>query len=171
MKKLLVLLFVVVLFGGCGAEKNIPPLPDLNFSGSISATYNNFNMKCSIDNILADRCTVTVIEPEILSGFTVHFKNGVSTLSFKDVVYDIEPSLNQRVEFVSIFSESIKKVLVSSEYKKLENGNWLYTGVCDYGKFLLVQDSESGYPLSFRIPEAGLSITFSNMKPIQNNGG
>ncbi len=162
---------MIILLGGCGAEKNTPPLPDLNFTGNISVTYNNFDMKCTIENVLADKCTVTVTEPEILSGLTVCFENGVSTFSFQDIVYNIDPSLSQRVEFVSVFSESVKKILSSSEYKKLENGNWLYTGVSDFGKFLLVQDITSGYPISFRIPEAGLSITFSDMIPIHDDGG
>lgn len=165
------LLMVIVLLGGCGLTNNTPPIPDLNFSGNISVTYNNFNVRCRIDNVLADRCTVTVTEPEILSGFTVQFKDGVSTFSYKDLNYDIDPSLSQQVEFVSMFSESVKKILGSSEYKKLENGNWLYSGMSDYGKFFLVQDSSNGYPVSFRIPDAKLSVTFSDMKPIENNGG
>lgn len=171
MKKLLVLLVMIVLLGGCGAEKNTPPLPDLNFTGNISVTYNNFDMKCTIENILADKCTVTVTEPEILSGLTVCFENGVSTFSFQDVSYDIDSSLSRRIEFVSAFSESVKKIMSSAECQKLENGNWLYTGASDFGKFFLVQDETSGYPVSFRIPESGLSVTFNDMKPIEDKGG
>lgn len=153
------------------AKESSPPIPNFNFTGNISVTYNSFDMNCKIENSLADKCVLTVIEPKLLAGLTMIFKDGVCTFKLGDISYDIDSSFTERAEFVSVFAESVKKVLNSAEYEKLENGNWLYTGMSDIGKFLLVQDSSSGYPVSFRIPEAGLSITFSNMKSITDNGG
>jgi len=165
------LLALVILLGGCGVIKeSTPPIPDLNFTGNISVTYNNFDMNCKIENIIADKCIVSVIEPELLSGLTMTLKEGICTFNLGDVSYEIDSSFAENVEFLYVFTESVKKILNSAEYEKLENGNWLYTGMSDWGKFLLVQDKTSGYPVSFRIPEAGLSITFSNMKSIDNGG-
>ena len=97
-------------------------------------------------------------------------QDGICTFNLGDVSYEMESSLAESAEFLSVFTESVKKILNSAEYEKLENGNWLYTGMSDWGKFFLVQDNASGYPVSFRIPDAGLSITFSNMKSIDNGG-
>lgn len=166
------LLVSIVFLGGCSAYKeSTPPLPDLNFIGDISVTYNNFDMKCKIENILAEKCVVTVSEPKLLSGLTMTFKDGICTFEIGDVSYELDSSFAEQTEFVSVLTKSMKTIINSTEYEKLDNGNWLYAGMSDIGKFLLVQDSDSGYPVSFRIPEAGLSITFSNMKSISDNGG
>lgn len=165
------LLVSVVFLSGCSVIKvSSPPIPNLNFTGNISVTYNNFDLKCKIENILADKCVLSVIEPELLSGLTMSLQDGICTFNLGDVSYEMESSLAESAEFLSVFTESVKKILNSAEYEKLENGNWLYTGMSDWGKFFLVQDNASGYPVSFRIPDAGLSITFSNMKPIDNGG-
>lgn len=171
MKKILVLLVALFFLTGCDASKqSSPPVPDFNFTGNISVTYNNFDMNCKIENILGDKCVVTVVEPKIISGLTIASDDGACTFSIGDVSYKFDSDFARKAEFISVFTDSVKKILSSTEYEKLENGNWLYTGMTDWGKFLLVQDNLSGYPVSFRIPEAGLSITFSNMKPIDNGG-
>lgn len=165
------LLVSLIFLGGCGAVKqSSPPVPDFNFIGNISVTYNNFDMKCKIENIIADRCVVSVAEPELLSGLTMTLKDGICTFSLDNIYYEIDSSVAERVEFLSAFTESVKQILSSAEYEKLENGNWLYSGNSAWGKFLLVQDSVSGYPVSFRIPESGLSIIFSNMKSVDSGG-
>ncbi len=151
-------------------KQQSPPVPNLNFIGNISVTYNNFDLNCKIENILAEKCVVTVLDPETISGLTMTLKDGICIFSLGDISYEIDSSFAEKAEFLSIFTESIKKVLNSAEYEKLENDNWLYSGITDWGKFLLVQDNTSGYPVSFRIPEIGLSITFSDMKPIDNGG-
>ncbi len=165
-------MLIIFLFSGCDVHDKVSvPVPDLNFVGNISVTYNKFNMTCKIENSLADKCTVTVMKPELISGLRIVFKEGVCTLELGDISYDLDDKFTENTEFVSLFSESVKKILETTEYEKLENGNILFTGMSEKGKFFLLQDAETGYPVSFRIPQAGLAITFSDMKSISDNGG
>lgn len=164
---LVLLILIIFLFSGCSAhDENLVPVPDLNFIGNISVTYNNFNMTCEIENYLADKCTITVVKPELLSGLVVVLKDGVCTLELGDISYELNEQFLTKTEFVSLFSSSLKKVLETAEYEKMENGNILFTGISEKGKFFLLQDSVTGYPVSFRIPQAGLIIKFSDMKSL-----
>ena len=55
-------------------------------------------------------------------------------------------------------------VINTTTYSKLENGFWKYTGQTGIGEFVLLQDGETGYPVSLEIPDADLSVKFRNIK-------
>ncbi len=165
MKKLLVLLVVIFILGGCSASvKDTPPLPDLNFSGNISVTYNDFDLLCKIDNKVAVGCTVTVVEPELISGLKMTVSEGNCTLSMGDISYELDSSFFKKTEFASKLTETFEQILTTTNVHKLESGNWLYSGSISTGKYNLVQDSLTGYPISVTIPEIDLYIKFSDMK-------
>lgn len=165
MKRILVLLLCLFLLGGCSLEKSIaPPIPDLNFSGNISVTYNNYEIECIIDNKIASECVLTVTKPELLSGLTMTVKDSDCTLKLGSIEYKIDSETLKQTQFASSLAEAFKNVLSTTTYEKLENGNWQYTGQTSVGKFTLVQDSLSGYPITLRIPDADLYVKFSNMK-------
>lgn len=165
MKKVLVLFAFILLLGGCGVQKkSTPPLPDLNFSGNISVTYNDFDLVCSIENKLASECVITVLEPELISGLKMVVKDGNCSLKLGDISYDIDSSALKNTEFASTLVEAFEQILTTSTYQKLESGNWLYSGQTSIGEFNLVQDGITGYPVTLRIPESDLFIKFSNMK-------
>ena len=165
MKKLFVLLVMIFILGGCSIPvKDTPPLPDLNFSGNMSVTYNDFNLVCKIDNKLATGCTVTVVEPELISGLKMTVNEGDCTFSMGDISYGIDSSFLKKTEFASKLTETFDQILITTNVHKLENGNWLYSGSTSSGKFNLVQDSLTGYPISVTIPDADLYIKFSDMK-------
>lgn len=165
MKKLLVLLVVIFLLGGCSTSvKETPPLPDLNFCGNISVTYNNFDLICKIDNKVATGCTVTVTQPELISGLKMTVSDGNCTFSMGDISYELDSSFLMKTEFASKLTETFEQILATTNVHKLENGNWLYSGSTSAGKFNLVQDALTGYPISVTIPEIDLYIKFSDMK-------
>lgn len=159
------LLTIIFFLGGCSASvKDTPPLPDLNFSGNISVTYNDFDLLCSIDNKIATGCTITVVEPELISGLKMTVEDGICTLSMGEITYDFDSSFFKTTEFASKLAETFEQILMTTNVQKLENGNWLYSGSTSSGKFNLIQDSLTGYPISVTIPEAELYIKFSDMK-------
>ncbi len=165
------MLLILLQFCGCVAlKKETPPIPDLNFSGNINVTYNNFELECTVDNKIASGCVVTVTKPELISGLTMTVENGNCVFKFGKVEYAVNSSLMKQTEFVTSFAEALKNVLNTTTYEKLENGNWQYVGQTSAGKFIIVQDSESGYPVSLRIPDANLYVKFSNMKSNINGG-
>ncbi len=160
-----VLLIVILFLGGCSVPvKDTPPLPDLNFSGNISVTYNDFDLICSIDNKVATGCTITVVEPELISGLKMTMNEGNCTFSMGDISYELDSSFLKKAEFASKLAETFEQILTTTDVHKLENGNWLYSGRISSGKFNLVQDSLTGYPISVTIPEIDLYIKFTNMK-------
>ncbi len=143
-------------------------MPELNFKGNISVTYNNFDLVCSVENKIASECVVTVVEPELLKGLKIIVKDGVCTFKLGNISYDLDPSLVKQTEFVSSFAEIFEEVLRTTTCEKLENGNWLFTGQTSVGKFTLVQDAVTGYPKSLRIPGSNLFVEFSGMKSIDS---
>ena len=167
MKKLLLLLLVIPVLSGCSMNvKKTPPLPDLNFSGNISVTYNNFDLLCSIENKLASECTVTVLEPELVSGLQIVSVNGKCSFRLGEIVYDVDTSVMKRTEFVTTLIEVFEQTLKTTTVSELENGNWMYKGQTSLGEFTMIQDGKTGYPLSLRVPDSDLYIKFSNMKSI-----
>ena len=159
------LLVVIFLLGGCSTSvKEAPPLPDLNFSGNISVTYNGFNLLCEIDNSVANGCTVTVVEPELISGLRMSVFDGSCSISMGDISYQLDSSVLDKTEFLSKLTETFQQILTTTNVHKLENGNWLYSGSTSAGKFNLLQDSLTGYPISVTIPEIDLFIKFNNLK-------
>lgn len=165
MKKVLLLLLVISVLSGCSANvKKTPPLPDFNFSGNISVTYNNFDLLCSIENNLASECVITVIEPELISGLQIVSDKGKCTIRLGEIVYDVDSSVMKRTEFVSTLIEAFEQTLKTTTVSALENGNWLYRGHTSLGEFTMVQDGVTGYPVTIRVPESDLYIKFSNMK-------
>lgn len=165
MKKLFVLLVMIFLLGGCSAPvKDTPPLPDLNFSGNISVTYNDFDLLCRIDNKVATGCTITVVEPELISGLKMTVSEGICTFSMGEISYELDSSSLKKTEFASELTETFEQILTTTNVHKLENGNWLYSGSTSAGKFNLIQDSLTGYPISVTIPDIELYIKFSDMK-------
>ena len=166
MKKLLVVFVLVFILGGCGNyEKDTPPLPDLNFNGNMSVTYNDFEMMCTIDNNLATGCRITVSEPELISGLNMSIIEGKCMVSMGDIIFEIDSSLYKKSEFASELVEIFGQILKSTDVQKLQNGNWQYFGNTSYGKYNLIQDSVTGYPVSVSLPEADLYIKFRDMKP------
>ncbi len=109
---------------------------------------------------------ITVSEPSLLSGLQMVVKNGNCTLRMGEISYEINSSVLKNTEFASTLTQAFEQILSTSTCEKLENGNWLYTGQTNIGRFNLVQDGETGYPLSLRVPESDLYIKFSNMKSI-----
>lgn len=91
-------------------------------------------------------------------------KGGNCTFKLGNIAYNVDSSLMKKTEFASTITETFEQILTTTTYEKLENGNWLYTGQTNSGKFTLVQDSVSGYPISIRVPDSDLFIKFSNMK-------
>lgn len=165
MKKLLLLLLVILLLGGCSADvKKTPPLPDLNFSGNISVTYNDFDMLCSIENKLASECVITVIEPKLISGLQIVSDNGKCSFRLGEIVYDVDTSVVKRTEFATTLLEALEQTLKTTTVSELEDGNWMYKGQTSLGEFTMVQDGKTGYPVSLRVPDSDLYIKFSNMK-------
>lgn len=139
-------------------------MPDLNFSGNISVTYNKFDLLCSIENNLASECVITVLEPELISGLKIVAENGKCSFRLGEIVYDIDSSVMKRTEFVSILTETFEQILKTTTVSELENGNWLYRGQTSLGEFSMVQDGATGYPVTIRVPDSDLLIKFSNMK-------
>ena len=162
---MLVLLVAIFLLGGCGnTVKETPPLPDLNFCGNMSVTYNDCDLVCEIDNKVAAGCTVTVTKPELVSGLKMTVCDGNCTFSMGEISYELDSSFLMKTEFASELTETFEQILTTTNVHKLENGNWLYSGSTSAGKFNLVQDSLTGYPISVTIPDIDLYIKFSNMK-------
>lgn len=153
------------------SAKETPPLPNLNFNGNISVTYNDFDLLCKIDNKLTSGCTITVVEPELISGLKMVVSSDNCTLSMGDISYDVGSPVFKNSEFATELSETFEQILTTTNVQKLENGNWLYSGNTSSGRFNLVQDNLTGFPVSVTIPDVGLYIKFSNMKSDQNNGG
>lgn len=171
MKRVLLLLLLLLQLCGCSAlKKATPPVPDLNFSGNINVTYNGFELECTVDNKIASSCVITVTKPELISGLTMTLENGDCVFKFGNVEYALNSTQMKQTEFVTSFAEALKNVLSTTSYEKLENGNWQYVGQTSVGKFIIVQDSDSGYPVSLRIPDANLYVKFSNMKSNINGG-
>jgi len=165
LKKVLILLMFILLFGGCAREKTAtPPVPELNFKGDISVTYNNYTLECSIENNLANSCEITVKEPCLLSGLKMIVKGGNCKLEMGKVSYEFDPAALKHTEFATSLSEALTNVLNTTKYSQLENGMWKYTGQTEIGQFTLLQDGETGYPISLKIPDADLSVKFKNMK-------
>lgn len=165
MKKVLILLICILFMGGCSSEKNkTPPMPELNFKGDISVTYNNYNLECSIYNNLAKGCTITVKEPGLLSGLKMIVKGGNCKLEMGRVSYEFDPAALKQTEFATSLSDALVSVLNTTKYSQLDDGSWKYTGQTEIGQFILIQDGETGYPISLEIPEADLSVNFKNMK-------
>lgn len=165
MKKLFIFLLCIFMFSGCTHKNNsAPPVPDLNFCGDISVTYKNYTLECEIDNKIASGCVITVKKPALISGLSMTVKDGTCTFYMGDISYEVDPETMKKTEFATSLSEALKNVLNTTTYEKLENGYWKYTGQTQLGKFILLQDSESGYPVSLRIPDTDLHVKFSNMK-------
>ncbi len=164
------MLLLLFTLSGCSAKtvNKTPPIPDFNFSGNISVTYNNFNTRCKIENKLEVGCVITVESPELLSGLQMKVKNGECTINYGDVSVDLSNDILKKTEFASSLVQSFEKALVTTRCEKLENGNWRYIGEIESGEFVLIQDAASGYPLALEIPEIDLNVQFSNMT---KNGG
>ncbi len=172
MKRLLLLLLVISVLSGCSANvKKTPPLPDLNFSGNISVTYNKFDLLCSIENNLASECVITVLEPDLISGLQIVSDNGKYSFRLGEIVYDVDSSMMKRTEFVTTLTETFEQILKTTTVTELENGNWLYRGQTSLGEFTMVQDGVTGYPVTIRVPDSDLYIKFSNMKSNTEKGG
>ncbi len=150
---------------GCSANtKKTPPLPDLNFSGNISVTYNKFDLLCSIENNLASECVITVLEPDLISGLQIVSDNGKYSFRLGEIVYDVDSSMMKKTEFVATITETFEQILKTTTVSELENGNWLYKGQTNSGEFTMVQDGVTGYPVTIRVPDSDLFIKFSNMR-------
>lgn len=164
MKKVFLLsLAFIILFCGCSRSKSIsaPPIPNLNFSGTINVTYKDYDIECYIENSLETGCKIKILKPELLSGIEIKAVDGVCSLSLGDISYDIDTSKLRETEFVTPLAEVFENVLKTTAYEKLENGNWRYTGQTSYGEFVLIQDESTGYPISLEIPKIELYINFS----------
>ncbi|MBQ7957321.1 MAG: hypothetical protein IJ279_04715 [Clostridia bacterium] len=155
--------------GGCSSiKKDVPPVPDLNFSGNIKVTYNKNTVECKIENKLGVHCIITVVKPELISGLTMTVKDGNCTLSMGEVFYDFDSEKLQQTEFATYISKALSDVLNTTTYEKMENGYWKYTGKTENGKFILLQDSQTGYPVSLRIPDMDLYVKFEDMKAVES---
>lgn len=165
MKKVLILLAMILVLSGCNTSvKEKPPLPNLNFSGNMSVTYNDFDLFCEIDNKLTSGCTITVVKPELISGLKMAVSDGNCTFSMGDISYDFDTSALENSEFATELYETFEQILTTTNVQKLENGNWKYSGNTSSGRFNLIQDTLTGFPISVTIPDADLYIKFSNMK-------
>ncbi len=162
------LLVLVIFFSGCSSDKlSSPPIPDLNFEGNISITYNDYNLKCSIKNSLSTGCEIVVNEPEILRGFSFLVIDGVCTVKFDDLTFEFDSNVNKN-ELANSVAESLTNILTTTNYEKTGDNNWKYIGTTSFGKFILVQDGVSGYPLSLSIPQINIEVIFENLKSIDS---
>lgn len=165
MKKVFVIMLCFLLLSGCsGVSDDKPPVPDLNFSGDIIVTYKKCTFECEIVNNPAVNCVITVRKPQLISGLTMTVEDGKCTFEMGDVSYEMNPEQMAQTDFATSLAGALKDVLNTTTCEKLDNGYWKYTGNTEKSKFILLQDSESGYPLSLRMPDIDLTVKFENMK-------
>lgn len=169
MKKVLLFALCFLVLGGCSLSQNDrPPVPNLNFNGDITVTYKKCTLECEIENRLGVNCVITVCKPHIISGLKLIVEDGECTFEMGDVSYKIDPEQMEQTDFATHLVEALSDVLSTATYEKLDNGYWKYTGNTEKGKFILLQDAESGYPASLRIPDMDLHVTFENMRSLDD---
>lgn len=167
MKKALVVLICLLFLNGCSLKsKEVPPIPNLNFTGNMSISYKYYSMECTVVSNLASGLYVTVVRPEILSGLKLYVENGICKIEYGSVSYNLDPDMLLQTDFVTYVSEAFESIKDSTSYTKLDNSYWKYTGKIKSGEFIFLQDAVTGYPVSLRIPDADLTIKFNNIKPM-----
>ena len=147
-------------------KKEVPPIPDMNFSGNMTVSYKGIAMECVVKNDLSSGLTATIVKPELISGLTLNVINGVSKIEYGSVSYELNSEKILQTDFVTYLSDVLASVVNTTTYTKLDNSYWKYTGKIKSSEYILLQDSETGYPASLRISDVDLTIKFSNMEPI-----
>ncbi len=160
------LLSIFILITCCACKKEVPPIPDVNFSGNMTVTYKKVAMECKVTNDRSAGLSVIILKPELISGLTLRVVNGVSKIEYGSVSYELGSDKTLQTDFVAYLSDVLTSVVNTTTYTKLDNSYWKYTGKIKSTEYILLQDSVTGYPVSLRIPDIDLTIKFSNMKPI-----
>ena len=154
MKKIIPIVFVILLLAGCAAEQYTPVIKaDYNLSAIYRA--GDFSYSCKIEkagNSISLTPTSTKAKGMIIScnGKEVSFKRKSFKKSFP--IENIDKT-NPAVILYQVFS-SLDSAAVS-----LIDDEFIYTGSCSLGKYILTQKKDNSLK-SLSIPQADIEINF-----------
>ena len=162
-KSIAVICFLSLLFlSACkGSEKGEITVADAGYTCEALVDYGeNFSSKIVVHAMGGGVFSLTVKEPQNISGLTFSFNKDEMSLSHN--------SISGRKNFPSGyggFAEILNKIFLKITTSNLvihkENGEYSYEGKTSYYPFRVVFNDE-GFPLSITVKSENLKATFSN---------
>lgn len=133
-----------------------------SFEAEAQLTAGEFKAQAHITRRGFGDITLDFSAPQSLAPLTVSIGEGGFSLKYNELTYGgaVPESLTLK-ELLGIFDKTVD---LDSLRVTEESGQWKYSGEISGKKFELLQSAETGLPVRVSLPEAGVSLTLSEVK-------
>ena len=161
--KLLCVIFSVVTVLLCGCDKNARAAEiSADFTARFTGAYRGLALGGEITAARQGACSVCFDAPETLRGLCLRCRGGEISLKRGNVAADVGGSGFPSGGFPSLLSELLAKI-AEGDYRA--GGGNSFTLSLGGGECVLKTD-ENGLPKSADVPDAGLSIAFTDCRKL-----
>ncbi len=158
--------FVLLIAAGCqneGGSKNEPVSPPSAYTANLDVTFGNAETTAKLIKHSAQKYEVQILSPEIMKPLNLIYENGKCTATYDGLTFETEIKRFPQSEFGGLLTQALTDidggVITSST---TDTGDIIYSGITNYGDFVLIQDAETGLWKEFSVDGASLKILFSD---------
>lgn len=156
---------VCLLFCLVSCSKSVsPPIPSLYFKSNATVTYKDHKIECLITNDRDGTCTIEIMKPQEINGLKIIYKDNTCSVKMGTLSFSKDLSQFPQTAFSNSLIDCFKKMteIENLSYNKNNDGNWLLKGKATQGEFEIIQNGETGYPMSVEIKNISLKIIFTD---------
>lgn len=137
-----------------------------SFEAEAQLTAGDFKAQAHIIRRSFGDITLDFSAPQSLAPLTVIIAEGGFSFKYNNLTYSGEGKIPESVSLKELLLIFDKIVDLDSVRVTQTSKGWLYSGEISGKKFELLQSAETGLPVSASLPEAGVTLTLSDVKII-----
>lgn len=167
MRRCTALLLCILLIGtaGCGSSKSAEPPKTVNFTCDFTATYRELEFAGSLERASAGMLKVSLTVPNALNGMTLTWDGETKRVSLGMLHFAVDSALPPS-GFGQLLLDTLDAAFCNPGESTLAAAGAQVSGRVGQYEYQLTCEPETGTLLSLQIPDADLSIHFSNLRAI-----
>ncbi len=156
---------------GCRRAKPAAEPVGAFFSCRVQAEYRDMAVEGTLEREAAGTLAVTFSQPETLAGLRACWNGETVELSWHGLSFSMDPDTVPEgalgEELLAVWDATVR----GEGERTRQNGNTVIAGEGANGRYELVCDAETGWPLSLSVPALPLQATFSQWEQQEKTEG
>lgn len=175
LKRLLSLSLIIAAifcFVSCKTFEPDTVTAEQSFSCVVSLNYNGLDIEADVVHHAPGLCTVSLTQPEALSGMTAKWEGGIITVNYLGMSMELSTDSFPQAAFLPAVLDVMDRLSTAGELflETDETGErCIYTGQCSAGSFTAMLDNETGALYRIEIPDYGLDIMVTQFQSLSDS--
>ncbi len=153
----------LVMVSGCGNTRAPAPPTAVNFTCDFTATYREMEFAGKLERAAAGMLTVSLTKPAALNGLTLTWDGEGARVSLGLLHYTMDATLPQS-GFGKLLLNVLDAAFCENMAGRLTEIGAQFTGKTGQYDYTLLCEPETGTLLSLQVPDAALSVHFSDLR-------